>query len=70
MRMPSRSKCGQVGHRNIVFDIPMQLVGVPQNPGPDAERPVKHACGVAFPLPSGAYSCTSAQELQGAFRAC
>ena len=32
MRMPSRSKCGQAGHRNIVFDIPMQLLGFPQTP--------------------------------------
>ena len=59
----------QAGHRNIVFDIPMQLVGVPPSPGPDALRPVEHAFGVAFPLPSVAHSCTSAQEVVGAFRA-
>ena len=53
----------QAGHRNIVFDIPMQLVGVPPSPGPDALRPVEHACGVAFPLPSVAHFCTSAQEI-------
>lgn len=33
----------QAGHRNIVFDIPMQLVGVPPSPGLAAERPVEHA---------------------------
>ena len=56
----------QAGHGNIVSDIPVQLVGVPPSPGLAAERPVEHACGVAFPLPSVAHSCTSTQEKRGA----
>jgi len=39
--------------RNIVFDIPALLVGVPPSLGPDALRPVEHACGVAFVAPVG-----------------
>ncbi len=43
----------QAGHRNIVFDIPMQLVGVPPSPGPDALRPVEHALRRGFSAPGG-----------------
>ena len=34
----------QAGHRNIVFDIPMQLVGVPPSPGLAALRPAERTC--------------------------
>jgi len=39
--------------RDILLDIPKRFVGVPPSPGPDALRPVEHACGVAFPFPAG-----------------
>ena len=34
----------QAGHGNIVFDIPMQLVGVPPSPGLAALRPAERTC--------------------------
>jgi len=40
----NRNSRRQAGHRNIVFDIPMQLVGVPPSPGLAALRPVERTC--------------------------
>ena len=60
-------KTGQQCFRNILLDIPKTLVGVP--PKPQAVRlrvRPNTPDGVAFPLPSVAHSCTSAQEKRGA----
>ena len=60
---------GQAGHRDIVFDIPMRLLGFPQTPDCPLRVPSNTPDGVALPLPSVAPSRTSAQEIRGALRA-
>ena len=49
-RSSVEAKRMQAGYRNIVFDILMQLVGVPPNPGLAAKRPVERTCRCGFML--------------------
>ena len=55
---------GQAGHRNIVFDIPMRLLGFPQAPDRAQSARSNTPDGVAFSLPLVARFRTSEREYQ------
>ena len=66
--VPNSVQSLQAGHRNILLDIPIRLLGFPQAPDRAQSARSNTPCGVAFPLLLVARSRTSAREYQCPFR--